>query len=190
MKSDLWETNMENLVFDKNDLQGSYYALGYEFFPLSFISFSVEGGTFKKDHYSVYRDEVYPDDSPIPQNISLTMNSVEVNLNLFPLTYKRNIYPYISVGGGVYFWKYEQWGDFINFQDETVTPNAYADSQSVAFGANIKAGFIFRAGKRMGFSIEGKYRTLKDDLSSNFEGFEKLDLSGLTINIGVHFFMW
>ena len=40
----------------------------------------------------------------------------------------------------------------------------------------------------MGISFEAKYHYLKGQLSNLFEGFEKLDLGGLTLNIGLNLF--
>ena len=46
LQSDLWETNMENLAFDKKDMQNAYYGVEYEYFLNRFISFAFEGGYY------------------------------------------------------------------------------------------------------------------------------------------------
>ena len=189
MASDLWEVNMENLALNKADMQNAYYGLGYEFFLNKNVSIDIEAGTYKKIRNTKYKDYTYSDDSPIYQSLSLNINSVEANVNLLPLGYKRNIYPYISAGGGVYIWTYEQWGSFINFVDETIE-DGYAKTRTITLGGNAKAGIVVRAGKTLGFSAEAKYRFLTGALSSEFEGFADLDLSGWTFSFGVHFFLW
>ncbi len=189
MKSDLWEINMQNLALNKTDMQGTSYGLGYEFFLNRNMSVDIEAGTYKKVRNTMYRDFTYSDDSPILQNLSLNVSSIEFNLNLLPLGYRRNVYPYLSAGGGVYLWTFEQWGEFINFTDESIY-EGYATSQKVSFGANGKAGIMVRVGKNLGISIEGKYRYLKGALGSEFEGFDKLDLNGWTFSFGVHYFLW
>lgn len=189
MKSDLWEVNMENLALNKADMQGTFYGLGYEFFINKYIGIDIEAGTYKQTRYTMYKDYTYEDESSIYQNLSLNVNSVELNLNLLPLGYRRNIYPYISVGGGLYIWTYEQWGSFINFEEGSIN-EGYANTQTVSLGGNVKAGIVIRAGKKLGISFEGKYRYLKGELSSDFEGFKPLDLSGLTFSLGLHFFIW
>lgn len=189
MESDLWEVNMENLALNKTDIQGAYYGIGYEFFLNKAISIDLEVGTYKKTRNTMYKDFTFADDSPIYQSLSLNVNSIEANVNLLPIGYRRNIYPYLSVGGGIYIWTYEQWGNFINFVDDSVS-EGYANTQTISFGANAKAGIVVRAGRTLGFSFEAKYRYLKGNLSSDFEDFEPLDLSGLTFSLGIHFFLW
>ncbi len=189
MQSDLWDVNMENLVFDKADMSGNYYGLGYEFFINRHIGIAVEAGTYKQIRYTMYEEYTYDDDSSILQNLSLKVNSLEFNINLLPLGYRSFLYPYLSVGGGIYIWEYEQWGSFINFEEDSIN-DGYANTQTVSFGGNAKAGLVIRVGKKLGLSLEMKYRYLKGKLSSEFEGFAPLDLNGFTYSLGVHFFIW
>jgi hypothetical protein len=189
MQSDLWNVNMENLVFDRGDMSGSYYGLGYEFFINGNMGIAIEAGTYKQTRYTMYEEYTYDDDSSILQNLSLNINSLEFNINLLPLGYRSYLYPYLSFGGGIYLWKYEQWGSFINFEEGSIN-DGYANTQTVSLGGNAKAGFVIRVGKKLGLSLEVKYRYLKGKLSSEFEGFAPLDLSGLTYGFGVHFFIW
>jgi hypothetical protein len=189
MKSDLWEVNMENLALNNADMQGTTYGLGYEFFINKNIGVDIETATYKQTRYSMYKDYTYEDGSSIFQNLSLNINSVELNINLLPLGYRRNIYPYIGVGGGVYIWTYEQWGSFINFEAGSIN-DGYANTQTISFGGNARVGIVIRAGRKLGVSFEGKYRYLKGELSSDFEGFAPLDLNGWTYSLGLHFFIW
>jgi hypothetical protein len=77
--------------------------------------------------------------------------------------------------------------DFIDFEDGTIS-DGYAESDKLSIGFNGRAGIVFRIRRSFGISVEARYIYLKDDLSSYFEGFEKLDMSGLTFNFGVNFF--
>jgi hypothetical protein len=189
LQSDLWEINMENLVFDKEDLQGQFYALEYEQFMGRNLSFSVEAGYYTKDHYSFYRDYEYDDGSEIEQNVALQFGSLEVGFKLYPMGHRSKFAPYVGAGGGVYYWKYEQWGDFIDFENDTVDEGEYVETSAYSPGFNGKAGFVFRWVRSFGISAEVRYQYLKGNLSSFFEGFEKLDMSGVSINIGFHLFM-
>jgi len=189
MKSDLWDINMENLVLNKKDMQNVCYGIGYEFFLNNNMSINIEGGTYQKTHFSSYREYTFNDGSPIEQNIKLSISSVEFNINFLPIGFRKNIYPYLSVGGGLYFWTYEQWDNFINFEDDTVF-EGYASTRTTSFGGNAKAGIVIRVGKELGFSVEGKYRYLKGHLSSGFEGFGDLDLNGWSYSLGIHLFIW
>jgi len=188
MESDLWDTNYENLSFSKDEFNAPYYGIEYEYFVGEFLSFSLEGGSYSKTIYSSYEDYVYDDNSPINQNIYLRISGVEMDAKFYPLGYRRLLFPYLGGGVGIYSWKYEQWGDFIDFEYGTIQ-EGYADTLAVTPGFNLKGGFIFRFSKNIGVSFETKYQYLKGTLSYLFEGFERFDLSGLTYSIGINFFL-
>jgi len=187
MNSDLWEVNMENLYLSEQDMQNVYYAVEYEFFFNRILSLSIEGGSYDNEHYSQYRDYTYDDGTPINQNLALRTTSVEVNLRIYPIGHKYVFNPYIGGGLGIHRWVYEQWGDFINFDDLTVD-EGYADTRAYTLGFNGRAGFLIKFKRSFGFSFEAKYLFLKGELSSLFEGFEKFDLSGLSFTAGINLF--
>ncbi len=188
MNSDLWDTNMENLALNKQDMRDPIYALEYEMFFQRRFAVTFELAHYEKEHYSAYKDYEYEDGSPINQNLALTITSVELNLKIYPTTYQRMFNPFIGAGVGIYHWVYEQWGDFINFDDFTVQ-EGYADTSTYTAGLNARAGFVLRFRKSVGFSFEARYQYLKGQLSSLFDGFEKLDMNGLALYIGLNLFL-
>lgn len=188
LESDLWETNLENLSFTKEDFSDLYYGVEYENFVGNFLSLSIEGGTFSKTIYSAYSDYVYDDNSPVNQNMFLRISSLELGFKLYPIGFKRVFIPFVGVGAGIYSWRYEQWGDFIDFEYGTIQ-EGYADTVTITPGFNIKGGLILRFRRNIGVSFESKYQYLKGTLSSLFEGFGKLDLSGLTYSLGINLYI-
>ncbi|UCH97734.1 MAG: outer membrane beta-barrel protein [Candidatus Aminicenantes bacterium] len=189
MDSDLWETNMDNLAFTKQDMRDAYYGIEYEHFLNRFISFALEGGVYDNEHFSFYRDYEYEDGSPIYQNLALRIISAEADFKLYPLGHRQRFCPFLGGGAGMYFWKYEQWGDFINFESGTVDEDEYAETSTYTVGFNAKAGFVARFSRNWGVLLEARYQHVKGELSSFFEGWEKLDLSGFTFSIGINFFL-
>ena len=189
MESELWDINLSNLNFSKADMVDVYYTAEYEQFINRFLAVGLEGGIYKQEIFSAYRDFVFEDDTPIEQNLSLRITSLELNIRLYPMGIRKTVYPYISAGPGIYFWKYEQWGYFIDSIDGTVD-QGFADSSRVALGFNARAGLVARIGKTTGVSFEAKYLYLKDNLSDLFQDFDKLDMNGLSFNFGIHFFIW
>jgi opacity protein-like surface antigen len=161
----------------------------YEYFLNRYISFAVEAGYYKKEHFSFYRDYEYDDGSPIEQNLSLRIVNLEADFKIYPIGHGQRFYPYLGGGVGMYFWKYEQWGDFIDFTEGIVNQDEYAETTTNTLGFNARAGIVMRLSRNMGVAFEGKYQYLKGELSSFFEGFEKLDLSGFTFTIGANFYL-
>ncbi len=187
LDSDLWEVNKENLYLSENDMQEIAYSIEFEQFVGRHLSLSIEAGDYSKTLYSQYRDYEYNDGSPIYQNISLSITGVELGIKVYPLGHRKILNPYFGAGVGVYYWEYEQWGDFIDFTTFDVF-EGYGYTDAYSAGINLRAGFVFRFKRYLGVSFEAKYQYLRGELSSLFEGFEKLDLSGLTLNVGVNLF--
>jgi hypothetical protein len=189
LSSDLWDINIENLAFGKRDMLDLYFGGEYEFFLGSRFSISISGETYNKSIASQYKDWEFEDGTPIYQSLSLRITSFEANLKLYPLGFKARIYPFFGAGGGIFAWRYAQWGDFINFDDMSVQ-EGYAETNTYTLGFSGLAGIGFRLNRSSGIFLEVKYQYLKGELSSFFEGFEKLDLSGLKYNLGFSFFLW
>ncbi|MCP4150087.1 MAG: outer membrane beta-barrel protein [bacterium] len=187
MKSDLWDLNRENLTFDKDDLRGAYYGAEFEVFMGRKLSLALEAGHYKKKAYSIYRDVEYEDGAQIEQDIFLRINSLEMGFKLYPAGHRKQFNPFIGGGVGLYAWRYVQGGEFVDFEEETVYEGE-AETDTHTIGFNAKAGFTYRFRRNIGFSLEGRYVFLKGELSDHFEGFNKLDLGGLTLNVGLNFY--
>lgn len=187
MRSDLWQINMENLTFSRSDMINVYYAGEYEFFLDRHTSFSLEVGSYIKSFHAQYRDYTFADGSPIFQDIQLRLTPVEADVKLYPMGRRYRIFPFIGAGVGVYAWTYQQWGDFVNFQDNTVN-QGFAETRRFAFGLNGRFGLVFRFHPRLAFALEGKYQYLKGRLNEFFQGFNSLDLGGFTANASINIY--
>ena len=188
LQSDLWQDNMRNLAFNKADLLNTYYSAEYEVFLNRYTSFSLEIGSYKKDVYLQYKDYTYQDDSPIFQNISLRISPIEANIKIYPLGHRNLVSPYFGAGAGLYAWTYQQWGDFINFEDDSIN-DGFAETKTFSFGFNGRAGLVLHIYPGMALAVEGKYQFLRGQLSGYFEGFDLLDLGGITASIGVNIYL-
>ncbi|MCP5107099.1 MAG: hypothetical protein GY950_27180 [bacterium] len=188
LESDLWEQNIYDLAFDKQDMLGTYVGAELEMFMGRNVSLALEAGHYQKEIFTIYRDYEYMDGTSIEQDFFLRVTSLEADIKLYPLGHRKTFSPYIGGGAGLYFWKYYQGGDFVDPIDETVyTGEAYTKTMTPGF--NAKAGFVYRYSRSVGISFESKYTYLKGTLSSLFEGFDKLDLSGFTFTIGLNLFL-
>lgn len=188
LQSDLWQDNTQNLAFNKTDMLDTYYAAEYEVFLNRFTSFSLEIGRYSKEIYSEYRDYTYEDESPVLQNISLRIAPIEVNIKLYPFGHRKMIFPFFGAGIGLYAWTYRQWGDFIIFPGLDIE-EGLAETDTFSFGFNCRAGLVYRFHHRLALAIEGKYQYVRGQLSGYFEGFELLDLGGITATVGIHVYL-
>lgn len=187
MSSDLWADNLYNLALNKGDLLHTYYGAEYEIFLGRATSFSLEIGSYEKYVYSQYKDYTFTDDSPIFQNIALRITPIEANIKLYPLGHRSAFFPYFGAGVGLYAWTYQQYGDFIIFPDAYVQ-EGFAETRTFSFGLNGRIGLVYRFLPRLALAVEGKYQYLRGRLSGYFEGFDLLDLGGITATAGIHIY--
>jgi len=187
LRSDLWEINLGNLAFSKSDMMNAYYGAEYEMYLSRHTSFSLEIGSYTRNIYSQYRDYTFQNGDPIFQNISLRLTPIEANFKVYPMGHRYTVFPFFGAGAGVYAWTYQQWGDFINFEDDSVS-NGFAETKTFSIGFNGRLGLVFRFHSRLALALEGKYQYLKGRLSGYFEDFDLLDLGGLTANVSVYIY--
>ncbi len=90
------------------------------------------------------------------------------------------------------FWKYEEFGDFIDFGDPELP--IYADAfvaDGTAFGVHALGGLRVYLNRDIAIVGEGRYQWATDDMGDDFSPNEPglvntIDLSGWTATIGVH----
>lgn len=93
------------------------------------------------------------------------------------------------VGGGLgrTSYTFEQWGDFVDEEEGTIfTGDFTSTGESLMYYAS--GGVDVRFLQRTYLTFEGKYQWADARLnSSNFSGFEPIDLSGLRLSVGLSF---
>jgi hypothetical protein len=188
LRSDLWEDNMQNLAFNRSDMIKAYFGAEFEVFFSRYASFSLEIGSYNKNIHTQYKDYTYQDNSPVFQNISLRIIPIEANIKFYPLGRRYMVFPYFGAGAGLYAWTYQQWGDFIIFPAGDIV-EGFAETKTSSFGFNGRAGLVFRFHPRVALAVEGKYQYLRGRLSGYFEGFDLLDLGGITATVGVNIYL-
>ncbi len=186
-QSDIWETNFDNLILQKSDFNTTQVFLAYEMPINRHFGISIDFGSIeKKEVDSEYRDYVYEDGSTINQAVGYTMEIFELNAKFYPMKKREIIAPYLQVGAGFYSVEYNQWGDFIDFNAGYVFEGNF-QSKTTSFGFNGAVGIIIRPTARMLLGAEGRYQMIKSTLSSEFEGFEPIDMSGTSFSFMIGF---
>ena len=188
--SDLWEQNRRELIFDKNDMLGSNFAIEFERVLGRGFSLSIEGSHYSREHYTQFREFVFEDGEPIFHNISLEITSLEVGFKIYPMGQRRLFCPFVGAAFGIYYWQYIQWGDFLeeNGDDINIFEDENAQTSTYTPGFNLNGGFVYRFNRRIGISFSAKYLLIKGQLSSFFQGFDKFDLGGFIFSVGLNIF--
>jgi hypothetical protein len=98
--------------------------------------------------------------------------------------------PYVGAGVGAMWSRFHQVGDFID--TNTVNKDIFRDdlsSKSWTFTAHAFAGLEMNVGPRTFVTTEARYTWAKAALGSDFSGFGRIDLSGLSVTAGFGFRM-
>ena len=96
------------------------------------------------------------------------------------------VVPYVGAGAGVMFYRFNQSGDFVDYQTTNVFAAEYkTDGWTPATQAF--AGFDYSLTPTLALTTDARYIWARGHLSSDFDGFNKLDLSGVSATVGLTF---
>lgn len=148
---------------------------------------------------SEYRDWVDQDDQPIEQTTTLRRVPLSVSLKWFLRPRGRAIgsfawvpartVPYVGAGAGAMYYRFRQRGDFVDFtHGNSVFPDDYTSADFV-FAAHAFAGLDVSLGPHFFLTGETRYTWARASLGSDFSGYGRIDLSGLSATAGVGFRM-
>ena len=149
------------------------------------IGFHLDGYERQRDtHYrDFFRDE---DGSEIRQKLKLDIVPVGVSVRLVPTNRHARIAPYIGAGVDAFFWKYEEFGDFVDFGDPDLPIIADSfRSDGVATGFHVAGGLRLFVSDDFGVTGEVRYTAAKADMHDDFEG-NRIDLGGFGVTVGMH----
>ena len=92
--------------------------------------------------------------------------------------------PYVGGGGGAMWYRFAQSGDFIDFGTTKVFFDSF-DSNGWTPTAHGFGGVDISLHPRFAFTAEARYEWARANLSSDFAGFDRIDLSGFTLTTGI-----
>jgi hypothetical protein len=96
-----------------------------------------------------------------------------------------SVVPYVGAGGGAHWFKLTQQGDFVDFVDLSVFPDAFISS-GWSPSAHVFGGADVKLHKRLYLAVEARYEWAKGDLGRDWIDFDPIDLSGLRLGTGIN----
>jgi len=148
------------------------------------LGFHVDG--YGRSLHTSYRDFERPSGREIQQTLKLTVVPVGVTLRLVAGGPRSSIVPYAAVGADLFYYKYEEFGEFIDFDSPSlpVFDDAFI-SEGVAPGFHVAAGLRIPLSRDFSLVGEGRYQFAKDDMGDDFRG-NRIDLGGASATLGLH----
>ena len=193
--SDLFDFVQRHLTVDKKDFNAPMVGIDLTLAvtPRIDVAFGAEFSQAKKA--SEYRDFVDNRLLPINQETTLKERNLfgSVRFSLVPpgrsvsrfAWIPRGITPYVGAGGGVLWYRFEQSGDFVDFQDLSVFTD-YFSSSGYAPSAHVFGGTDLQLYRILFLTVEGRYVFAKGTLGRDFIDFDPIDLAGFRLSTGVN----
>jgi hypothetical protein len=193
-RSDVFSFTSEQLTIDRADFRS--LALGVDLerriVEGTHLVFSFDGASMSHD--SEFREYIDNEDLPIEQSTKFSRVKVSIGVKQYLMKPGRSIgrlawvpariAPFVGAGVGALRYDFHQVGDFIDFQDMDVFE---AQFQSTGWTGTLhgRGGADLSITPRVALTVQGRYDWAKGaTLSSDFLGFDKIDLTGFSTTVG------
>jgi Outer membrane protein beta-barrel domain len=170
----------------KSDWKGFFGGIEYNQRIANSVEFGVSIDGYSRGLDTSYRDYVRPDDSPIQQRLKLSVVPIGASLRLGPTGRHASIAPFVVVGVDAMVYRYEEYGDFVDFSasGQPIVADSFVD-EGVAFGVHAGGGLRVALGDDFSIVGEARYFWSKKDMNQDFAS-NRIDLGGLAATIGFH----
>lgn len=151
------------------------------------LGFSLDG--YDRRLHTSYRDSVNDKDgSEIRQTLKLNIVPVGVTLRFLFAHPGAATVPYVGVGADALYWRYREFGDFIDFGDpsQPIIPDSFVSDGWTA-GVHVTGGLRIRLNHDVSAVGEARYQyASKVTMGGDFGPQNSIDLSGWSATVGVH----
>jgi hypothetical protein len=120
----------------------------------------------------------------IQQTLRLSLVPVGATVRFVPIPERGRLTPYVGAGADLVVYRYEEYGDFIDFESPTLP--IVADSflsEGTSVGAHVVAGLRVPLGYDFSLAGEARYTWAEGDMARDFRG-NRLDMGGLSATVG------
>lgn len=170
---------------ERSDWNGFTGGIGFNSTIGRYAELGFSADIYEKTLHTSYNDFVADDGREIRQSLKVDIVPVGVTLRLIP-TGRGRLAPYVGVGADLFFYNYEEFGEFVDFDDVTrpILQDSF-QSTGVAPGFHVEGGVRVPLGDD--FSLVGglRYQWADDDMGDDFRG-NRIDLSGTTATVGIN----
>ena len=211
-EDNLWWIEFDQMSFSKTNYQTTNFGFGYEYFFSNHLSLVLNVEGYSKNKLGQYLDYVgfsfedgdfafpmeFQGDFIPSHTFSVSITPFQLSVKIAPFGRRMKVIPYIGGGVGVYLWSVKLLGEFVDFSDEwwdedyevAVYPILQVDAREenkLKVGFQGFAGIMVPLANRISLEAEFKYNYAMADFTEAFEGFERFDLSGIQISIGMNY---
>jgi len=191
--SDIFSFTTNNLTVSRGDFSALDLGADLSFTLSPRLDLVLDIAHSDKSKDSEFRNFVDNNQQPIQQTTSFQRTPLTVNARYYLMDRGRaigrlawvpaRVVPYVGAGAGMLYYEFTQSGDFIDNSTMAVFPDHF-HSGGWAPTAQLLAGAEWSIGPSWALRTEARYLTASAPLSSDFSGFHRIDLSGMTTSVG------
>jgi len=192
--SDIFSFTTEQLTVDKADFNAPYFGGQVAVRATRRVDVIVDGGWTGGTVESEFRDWVGNDDLPIVQTTDFSRwyltGGAKAYLNDRGRTLGRFVWvpnrwaPYVSGGVGLVWYRFEQVGEFVDFETLEIFNDQFRSSANT-LTVHGSVGLDISMGSRTFLNTEARYGWGSAGVRSDFVGFGDIDLSGFQATLGI-----
>ena len=193
--SDLFTDLTQQFTLAKRDFSGFTLGGDVAWSVAPNVDFTIDLGFTSTTSPSHYRNFVDLDNNEIEQSTTLVRVPVTANAKLYLAPTGRSIgrlawipsavVPWVGAGAGFMYYRLDQTGDFIDQSTNVVSPDELHSSGSTPM-AQAMAGADVNLTPRLALTGDARNLWTKGPkLSSDFRGYQPLDLSGVALTLGL-----
>jgi outer membrane protein W len=188
IENDVLFANQDYLTFNLNDFKSATVSADWSVLLGGYFEVGAGVGYYQRNVPSVWTDWVNDDGSDIWTDLKLRIVPVTALVRIFPGGANRAIQPYIGGGLNVYFWRYSETGDFVDFTDNSIFTDRYVGT-GTSVGPLGLAGVRARISHNLTVGVEGRIQWGRGMLSTDSFLTDRIDLGGSSVlgTIGYRF---
>ena len=193
-ESELFDMIMNELTLEKNDFRAWDFGVdgGADFHERLELVVSLD--YLSRTKLSEFRDYVDEQDLPIVQETNYAQLPLTAGFKFLLIPRGRQVgqyawlpsrfVPYLSAGGGVMWYRFEQEGDFVDFDTLEIF---YAKLRSSGWTPTgyLGGGIDINIFSNTYLALDMRYSWAKPELGRDFLGFDNLDMTGLRATAGL-----
>jgi len=194
--SDVFAFVTDQLTLDRSDFNAPAVGTNIAIRLSGSNDIVLDVGYSTVSHGSEFRHWVDQNDQPIEQATSLRRIPITLGFRHYVTSRGRSVGQfawiparrslYVGLGAGMMEYKFHQVGDFIDFTTLNVFHDEFT-SQDWTAVAQANAGLDLALGDFVLLNTEARYSWAKALMSSDYVGFNRIDLSGLSVTAGFSF---
>lgn len=184
--SDFFDQTAVDFTGDASEFEDAVAGIDYIYEMQRNVGLMLSADLFEGQQDQSYRDFEDNLGNRISHTSTLEITPLTAGIVVKLAPTDAPIVPYVGAGGGIYAWRYEESGDFVDFGGATLP--VFTDTledEGTALGYYVLAGLEVPISSSFSIVAEGRWDRVDDELGGDFEGLGTLDLSGRRVMGGL-----